>query len=181
MNTPDDDQALTREDVREILDIVDRSHLGELRLELGDLRLYVRNAGEESSVQVDETHIQRNGTRTASATSQPPPSPAPRQDSPIGQAPAGTEQAAISDTGMHVLTAPMVGILYRAPAPDQPPFVEAGDHVDPDDVVCLIEVMKLFNSITAEVTGRVADILVADGATVEYGQPIITIEPTEPQ
>ena len=71
----------------------------------------------------------------------------------------------------------MVGTFYRAPAPGAPAFVEVNQAVKPDTVVGIIEVMKLMNSITADVHGTVAQILVGDAAQVEAGQPIIVIKP----
>jgi len=72
-----------------------------------------------------------------------------------------------------------VGTFYRAPAPGAPPFVEVGAKVEPDDVVCIIEVMKLMNSIRAGRRGRVVEILAENAELVEYGQPLIVIEPIE--
>jgi acetyl-CoA carboxylase biotin carboxyl carrier protein len=71
----------------------------------------------------------------------------------------------------------MVGTFYRAPAPDAPPFVNEGDRVSAGQTVCLIEAMKMFNEIPAEMSGRVVRILVENGAPVEYGQPLMLIEP----
>ena len=71
----------------------------------------------------------------------------------------------------------MVGTFYRAPAPDAPPFVEVGDEVKEDDVVCIIEAMKIMNEIKAEVRGRIKKILVENGEAVEYGQPLFLVEP----
>lgn len=85
---------------------------------------------------------------------------------------------ATSFTGMAVVKAPMVGIFYRSSEPGAVPFVEIGQAVDAQDTVGILEVMKLMNALPAEVTGTVREILVADGATVEYDQPLVVIEPT---
>ncbi|MCH7681300.1 acetyl-CoA carboxylase biotin carboxyl carrier protein, partial [candidate division KSB1 bacterium] len=74
------------------------------------------------------------------------------------------------------IRSPMVGTCYRAPAPDQPPYVEVGDVVAPGQVVCLIEAMKLMNEIQAEVGGRVTDISVENGQPVEYNQVLFRLE-----
>jgi acetyl-CoA carboxylase biotin carboxyl carrier protein len=71
----------------------------------------------------------------------------------------------------------MVGTFYRAPAPGADPFVEVGRHVDADTTVCIIEVMKLMNSIPAEARGVVTEILVANGAHVEPGDVLVVIKP----
>ncbi|MFO0055432.1 MAG: acetyl-CoA carboxylase biotin carboxyl carrier protein [Dolichospermum sp.] len=72
---------------------------------------------------------------------------------------------------------PMVGTFYRAPAPGESPFVEVGDRVKSNQSVCIIEAMKLMNEIEAEVSGQVMEILVQNGEPVEYGQPLMRINP----
>jgi acetyl-CoA carboxylase biotin carboxyl carrier protein len=76
-----------------------------------------------------------------------------------------------------VVPAPMVGTFYRAPAPNEPPYVQVGDEVRPGDVIGLIEAMKIMNEIECEVHGRVAQLMVDNAQPVEYGQPLMTIEP----
>jgi acetyl-CoA carboxylase biotin carboxyl carrier protein len=95
---------------------------------------------------------------------------------------AGTAPAAPAATedDRPRISAPLVGTFYRCPEPDAPPFVEIGDVVAPGQNVAIIEAMKLMNTISAEVPGRVVDILVADGGPVEYGQPLFVLEPVEP-
>jgi acetyl-CoA carboxylase biotin carboxyl carrier protein len=78
---------------------------------------------------------------------------------------------------MAVVKAPMVGTFYRAPSPGAPPFVEVGDRVQPDSVVCIIEVMKLMNTIHAETAGIVREIRVENSQPVEFGQVLLVIEP----
>ncbi len=75
--------------------------------------------------------------------------------------------------------APMVGTFYRASAPDAEPFIEMGREVKPDDTLCIIEAMKLMNEIKCEAKGKVIEILVENGHSVEYGQTIILLEPIE--
>ena len=72
----------------------------------------------------------------------------------------------------------MVGTFYRAPAPDEPPFVDIGDRIRTGQTVCIIEAMKLMNELEAEVSGQVAEILVENGEPVEYGQVLMRVEPT---
>jgi acetyl-CoA carboxylase biotin carboxyl carrier protein len=71
----------------------------------------------------------------------------------------------------------MVGTFYRAPSPDAQPYVDAGTVVEKDDVVCIIEAMKMMNEIRAEMRGRVRKILVENGQPVEYDQPLFLLEP----
>ena len=76
-----------------------------------------------------------------------------------------------------IIKSPMVGTFYRAPAPDAPPFVEVGQDLEADQVVCIIEAMKLMNEIKAEVSGRIAEVFVDTGAPVGFGQPLFAVEP----
>ncbi len=88
---------------------------------------------------------------------------------------ASEEEQAPKSKG-HAVVAPMVGTFYRAPGKGEAPFVEVGDVVKDDKVVCIIEAMKLMNEIEAEVSGKVTEICVKDGETVEYGQVLMYIE-----
>lgn len=81
-----------------------------------------------------------------------------------------------SQAGLFEVLSPMVGTFYRRPNPTSPPFVEIGSKVSPDTPVCLVEVMKLLNTILAEHAGKIIDIFVADGETIEAGQVLMVIE-----
>jgi len=80
------------------------------------------------------------------------------------------------DKNLHVIKSPLVGTFYRAPSPGAPPFVEVGDIVSPGQVLCIIEALKVMNEIESDVRGRVVKILVENGETVEYGQPLFLID-----
>ncbi|MGB3761386.1 MAG: acetyl-CoA carboxylase biotin carboxyl carrier protein [Rivularia sp. (in: cyanobacteria)] len=90
-------------------------------------------------------------------------------------------QASATSTGKESkfteIFSPMVGTFYRAPAPGESAFVEVGDRIRKSDTVCIIEAMKLMNEIEAELSGQVMEILVENGASVEYGQPLMRINP----
>lgn len=103
-------------------------------------------------------------------SSQIPSNPLPMSVQPAAAPPPAEEE------GVIVITSPMVGTFYRAPSPESPPFVEAGDEVAPGKIVCIIEAMKLFNEIEAEAKGKVAKILVENGQPVEYGQKLMLIK-----
>lgn len=101
--------------------------------------------------------------------------------SPSGVTLATTPQAAVankprSQAGLFEVLSPMVGTFYRRPNPTAPPFVEIGAEVKPDTPVCIVEVMKLLNTIAAEHAGKIIDICVADGETITAGQVLMVIE-----
>ena len=84
--------------------------------------------------------------------------------------------ATISDeVDLSFITAPLVGTYYSSPKPDDPPFIKKGDRIEVGQTVCIIEAMKIFNEIDSEISGTVEEVLIDDGAPVEYGQKIISI------
>ncbi len=156
---------LTHDDVRKILQIVDEAgHLDELELVHGDLRIHLRRhaAAAEAPRAGAAPARPAEPARVAAAPAAAAPKPAPAQAAP---------------EGMVAVRAPMLGTFYRAPAPGEKAFVEVEQRVKADDTVCLIEVMKLFNSIKAGVDGKVVQILADNGALVEYNQVLVVIEP----
>jgi len=82
----------------------------------------------------------------------------------------------VAEEGVTIVRSPMVGTFYAAPAPDQPSYVSVGKEVKDGDVLCIIEAMKLMNEIKSELGGTVIEILVQNGQTVEYDQPILKIK-----
>ena len=88
---------------------------------------------------------------------------------------SGNNDAAENKSGSSIKS-PIVGTFYRKPAPDKPPFIDIGSHVNAGDVVCIVEAMKMMNEIKSEFTGQVTAINVEDGAPVEFGQSLIVID-----
>ena len=99
---------------------------------------------------------------------------APGSFSPVSGAPPAADAEAAR---MVVVKSPMVGTFYRASGPDAAPFVKVGDRIEPEKTVCIIEAMKVFNEIPAGVSGQVVAILVENGAPVEFGQPLLKVDP----
>jgi len=103
------------------------------------------------------------------------------------QIPASTAPAQIANTPSspdiapqlpegHIVTSPMVGTLYRSPAPDQPTFVDVGSTVAVGDTLCIVEAMKMLNQIEADKAGTISAILIENGQPVEFGQPLFVIK-----
>lgn len=93
------------------------------------------------------------------------------------QAPPTMVDDAADETGLHRIESPMVGTFYPAPNPDSPPFVQVGDKVTPDTVVCIVEAMKIFNEIKAECSGTIERVLANNAQSVEFGQPLFLVKP----
>ncbi|MDE2003838.1 MAG: acetyl-CoA carboxylase biotin carboxyl carrier protein, partial [Betaproteobacteria bacterium] len=155
----------------------------EFHLKVGDVEVDVRRraglpiAGEPSAEARAAPQPAAEAPRTSSQRSRhvgggelivEPAAPAPKRSA----APAQTWPE-----GSVLVHSPMVGTFYRAPEPGAAPFVQVGLTVSPDTTVCIIEVMKLMNSIPAGASGVVTHILVEDGSPVEYGQPLIALRP----
>lgn len=152
---------LSNDEILELLKLLNESKFDELRLEMNGLKL-VLSKGAAGAAQL-----------APDALPAPPAPPAPAPES------GGVEEAAAApeDEGLAAVRSPILGIFYRAPQPGAPPFVEAGSEVGAEDTVCLIEVMKLFNTVKAGVTGRIARICAENGKMVEHGQVLFLIEP----
>ena len=159
---------LSEDDVREILRLIDESALDELRIETEGFSLHVLRAGASAS---EAPHPSPMGPAAASAAQT---APAPRATSAVPAA-APAAPAAPTREGA-VIEAPMLGTFYRAEAPGATPFVEVGERVEPDTIVCLIEVMKMMNSVPARVAGTIVEVCAENAALVEYGQPLFVVE-----
>jgi acetyl-CoA carboxylase biotin carboxyl carrier protein len=146
---------LSHDDVLEILTLIGRTDVEYLELELNGIRIVA-----------DKTGTHATATAAASATPPKPQAASATPSSPM-----------VIDADLATVEAPVVGVFYRSPEPGAPPFVEPGDRVGADDTVGLIEVMKMFNSVTAGVEGEVVQILVGNEEFVEFGQPLLTIRP----
>ncbi|HVZ42657.1 MAG TPA: acetyl-CoA carboxylase biotin carboxyl carrier protein [Ramlibacter sp.] len=159
---------LSQADVIEILRIVDSFGIGELRLEVGELRLHVVKGAPGVAA-----------TAGAAQASSPQlvPLAAPSMPVPARSEPEPHPRGAAVDAGLVAVNAPMVGTFYRAPAPGAAPFVEVGQRVRPDTPIGIVEVMKLMNTVNAGVAGTVREVRAADAQMVEYGQVLVVIEP----
>jgi acetyl-CoA carboxylase biotin carboxyl carrier protein len=143
--------GLTDADVREILRIIDTSPLAEIR---------VRTNGFE-------LHVVKDGTPERAAPGPAEPAPAP--------APALRKPARASD--LRTIAAPMLGLFYAADGPGEPPFVEPGARVEPDTTVCIIEVMKMMNSVPAGLSGTIVEVCAENAQLVEEGAPLFRVAP----
>ena len=173
-------------EIRQLLATIAQTDIAEVTLKSDDFELTVRKAVSFNNHLVSASPTAFGGVVGSELTS----------GSPIGNqivSTAGTETR-ISDNGgagvqlsgnapstidkrLVEVPSPMVGTFYRAPAPGEAPFVEVGDRVRNGQTVCIIEAMKLMNEIEAEVSGQVMEILVQNGQPVEYGQPLMRINP----
>ncbi|QQE76974.1 acetyl-CoA carboxylase biotin carboxyl carrier protein [Alicyclobacillus sp. SO9] len=161
-------------EIRELIRLLDETSLSEVKIETDDMKLLLKkNGAEVVSNPVSVTHSVSSAPVPAGSTA--PAASAVVQEQP---APVSVEATKADDdeSGIHVITAPMVGTFYRAPSPDADAYVAKGDKVSNKTVVCIVEAMKLMNEIEAEAEGEVVDVLVENGQLVEYGQPMFKIK-----
>lgn len=153
---------LNFKELQELVSALNQTDISELTLKSNDFELTLRKQGA-SPVPGGEAAI---ASEPAPALA-PPTAPAPP--------PAQAAPPAAKDTDLVDITSPMVGTFYRAPAPDEPPYVEVGDRIRVGQTVCIIEAMKLMNELEAEVAGEVVEILADNAQPVEFGQPLMRI------
>jgi acetyl-CoA carboxylase biotin carboxyl carrier protein len=157
---------LSRDDIFRIVKIIQESGYDEVRLEVGDFKIHIRKHADGDEAVTSSGTVQRKPLPET-----PRPAPAPLEP------PARKTAEEAVPQGASVVRSPMLGTFYRAPSPGEKPFVDVGAKVGPDDTLCLVEVMKLFNSIKAGVSGTVVRILAENAAMVEHGQPLMVIQP----
>jgi acetyl-CoA carboxylase biotin carboxyl carrier protein len=146
--------------LEDIVSLMEESGLSELHYEKGDVRI----------------HMKRGGTPSVEfPTMQPVTTPVMVPAAGVAVPPVVAATAPV-EPGVTVKS-PMVGTLYRAPAPDAKPFIQEGSKVEVGQVICIIEAMKLMNEIKSEMAGKVVKVLVENGQVVEFGQPLIIVDP----
>jgi acetyl-CoA carboxylase biotin carboxyl carrier protein len=164
---------LTDDDVLQILKILDESDYEHLHLEVGELKLVVDKRGSSEGGQ--GLSARANGEMPAKIE-RAIPVDLPVEKTAVREDANRPDEASEFD-GLLPIRSPMLGTFYRSPKPGDPPFVETGQFVEEETTVCIIEVMKLFSTISAEVRGRVTRICADDGQLVEYNQVLFLVEP----
>lgn len=161
-------------EIREIIELIDQSSISEFSYEHNGAKMIVKKGNVQNN-----TVANQHGQAVVSeeVTQQQPITVSEEKIimKDIPKQPANTEPVA-EDENIVEITSPMVGTFYRKPSPDSDPYVEIGDQIEENTIVCIVEAMKLFNEIEAEVRGEIIDILVEDGELVEYGQPLFKVK-----
>ncbi len=163
------------QEIRELIKLVDQSSIDEFEYE------------------IDGSKIKMKKNTTTLVTQVSPVAPRPEVEQAVHPVPAAASVAQVQEpvqevpkaetvtspdtTNLHKITSPMVGTFYSSSTPDADNYVKAGDKVSKDTIVCIVEAMKLFNEIEAEVNGEIVEILVKNGQLVEYGQPLFLVKP----
>ena len=150
--------------LKTLIDLVSESGVAELEITEGEDHVRIVNRKDSAPA-------------AAAAVAAPAPIPVAAAAAPTAEAAAAAPAAAApaAAENRQTINSPMVGTFYRAPSPGAKPFVDVGQHVKAGDTVCIIEAMKLLNEIEAETDGVIQEILVENGAPVEFGQPLFVI------
>lgn len=174
------------EELAAVIEQLDKTEFTDFLYEKGELRLHVRRGGHipDGAIQSPASAVAAAappvaGEPAPDAVAPKPPAPAPvvvNSPAPNSHSPALRPDAL--PAGHMLVTAPMLGTYYGAPKPGEPAFVQVGDAVTADAVLCIVEVMKLMNSVTAGAAGEVAAVFVKDGDLVEFEQPLFAIRAT---
>jgi acetyl-CoA carboxylase biotin carboxyl carrier protein len=154
---------INSDEIAEILKILDSSEFDEMNLEMGDIKLYVKRSADTGKF---SPSIQTEDIDAAQSVN-PEPESSEKDDAPV------------KTNGLETITAPMAGTFYRSAKPGDPPFVNEGTVVTSDTVVCIVEVMKLMNSVTSNLNGEIVEVCVEDGDIIDKGQILFYLKPTE--
>ncbi|MFL9843248.1 acetyl-CoA carboxylase biotin carboxyl carrier protein [Flavobacterium rhizosphaerae] len=161
-------------DIREIQNLIKfvaKSGATEVKLEMDDFKITIKTTTDSGTPETTATYIQH------APMAQPVAAPVAAPQQPVAAA-APVAPAADDTSKFITIKSPMIGTLYRKPAPDKATFVEVGSTISKGDVVCVIEAMKLFNEIESEVSGKIVKVLVDDASPVEFDQPLFLVDPS---
>src|SRR5690625_1234114 len=163
------------QEIREIIRLIDQSSISEFTYENDGATLSIKKEVENNVQLVTEQVVtERNEQPIVKQQVEQKEETFVTKEIPKQQ--AITEQVVENDYNVVEIVSPMVGTFYQRPSPESDPYVEIGDTINNDTIVCIVEAMKLFNEIEAEAVGEIVEVLVEDGELVEYGQPLFKVK-----
>ena len=156
-------------EIRELVRLLAGTDVTELDLETEGMKITIKKGQSVQTIPVGPVGAHLPAASPAAFTSTPQANPLAQETS------AAPEERALAPNQI-LIAAPMVGTFYRAPSPEADPYVQTGEIVEPGQVVCIIEAMKLMNEIESEWRGKILGILAENAQPVEYGQPLFLLE-----
>ncbi|MBP2240826.1 acetyl-CoA carboxylase biotin carboxyl carrier protein [Cytobacillus eiseniae] len=157
------------QEIRELIKLVDQSTIDEFVYEQDGSKIKMKKKTAEAVV----VQPAKNVLQEVQAPVSVQPAPVKQE---VAAEPVAKETVTEAEN-LHKITSPMVGTFYQASSPDVDAYVNVGSRVSKDSIVCIVEAMKLFNEIEAEINGEIVEVLVRDGQLVEYGQPLFLVRP----
>ena len=166
-------------EIQDLIKFVAKSGVSEVEIENKDFKITIKTPPHKKGKFLVEAQAEVKSQMVAAPVQAiaAAPAAAPVAAAPVVEAPA-TSDSSEDDSKYIAIKSPMIGTFYRKPSPDKDNFVNVGDDVSADTVVSMIEAMKLFNEIEAEISGKIVKILVDDGSPVEYDQPLFLVDPS---
>lgn len=167
---------MTYKEITDLIKLVNKSELSELKLKQKEFELHIRTS-----------KYQKKAESTTVIQSAMPAAPQPIMEASVPQAvapaspaPKAAEPQKAEAATDHLLEvkSPIVGTFYRSSSPDKPPYKKVGDRVEKGEVVCIVEAMKLFNEIESEVSGTIVQVMAEDASPVEYDQVLFLVDPS---
>ncbi|PWH84728.1 acetyl-CoA carboxylase biotin carboxyl carrier protein [Brumimicrobium oceani] len=169
---------MNQKEIQELIKFVSKSGVTEVEIEEKDFKITIKSEPKRSKEEAQEkvVYIQQPMQAIPQASAQLPQAAPAAAPAPAAEA---KKETATEDESKYItVKSPMIGTFYRSPSPDKPVFVEVGSTIKNGDPVCIIEAMKLFNEIEAEVQGKIIKVLVDDATPVEYDQPLFLVDPS---
>ncbi|WP_174613769.1 acetyl-CoA carboxylase biotin carboxyl carrier protein [Virgibacillus ihumii] len=162
------------QEIRELIKLVDQSAIDEFTYESDGATVTMKKSGANSAV-APVVQEQKSVDRPVETPEvREPEAKVEEKEEPVHTEKAENEE--VTADYDYEIVSPMVGTMYSSPNPESDPYVSKGAKVEKDTIVCIVEAMKLFNEIEAEVSGEIVDVLVKDGELVEYGQPLFRVK-----
>jgi acetyl-CoA carboxylase biotin carboxyl carrier protein len=152
-------------DIKSIVDLMKKNSISDFELEKEDFKIKLHRTDGNKTDNVQIQNYLPPGTLQ--------PAPIPVSEQPATETPK-TEDPVTKDPE---IKSPMIGTFYRAPSPESDDYVQVGDHVNADSVVCIVEAMKVMNEIKAEISGVITEIVAENASAVEFGQPLFRVRP----
>ena len=159
-----EDTTLDLTKIKQVVDLMKKSDLSEFEIQDQEFKLRIKR------------DLPGRAFAPAPAPAAAPAYAAPAAPAPAPAAPGAPAAAPAVDPKIKTINSPMVGTFYTTPSPEHPPFVAVGTSIKVDSVVCIIEAMKVMNEIPSEIAGTVVECLVANGTSVEFGQPLFRVK-----
>jgi acetyl-CoA carboxylase biotin carboxyl carrier protein len=166
---------MTFEEIKSLIQLINKSDLAEFRFEEGDQKIVIRTSKFNNGKQ---QIFQTTAAPAALAPAQPVAAVAPVAAPQTSEAPKAVAKADDTEGGNYLeIKSPIVGTFYRSAGPDKPTYAKVGDVVNKGSVVCIIEAMKLFNEIESEIKGKIVKVCVEDASPVEFDQVLFLVDP----
>ncbi len=168
------------EEIQDLIKFVSKSGVSEVQIEQKDFKIIIRSEKEKKNRSAQQEMVQHSYPVQQMPQQMQQQMPQQQQQQPQQAAaptPEKTEQQT-KESKYITIKSPMIGTFYRASSPDKDPFANVGDSIKTGQTICIIEAMKLFNEIEAEVSGKIVKVLVDDSSPVEYDQPLFLVDPS---